>query len=58
MLLEHGLAKVDSLGLQSVLSSAPESEKLYERYGYRVIHEMMINLEAYEGGENMHGKTE
>lgn len=57
MLLEHGLAKVDSLGLQSILMSTPEAEKLYEKYDFKLIHEMEFNLWEYKGGEGMQGKT-
>lgn len=49
LLLEHGLEKVDRLGLPAFIHAGVQAKALYERYGFESVGEMPCNALDYGG---------
>lgn len=53
MLIKWGLAEADRLGLPSFLESSPAGRPLYEKYGFRTIATLKVDLSPWGGPANV-----
>ena len=51
MLLQSGLGKVDAENAKAWLEATPQGQSLYAKYGWRVVDEIVFDLEKYGCGE-------
>lgn len=50
MLLQWGVNEADRLGIPSYLEATREAHRLYERYGFREVERLAIDLSKWESG--------
>ncbi|KAI9690732.1 MAG: hypothetical protein M1820_009863 [Bogoriella megaspora] len=50
-LMSWGIAQTDKLGLESYLEATPEGRKLYQRFGYRPVAEIDLDINDHGRGE-------
>lgn len=51
MLLQSGLEKIDAKGAKTWLEATPQGQSVYAKFGWRVIDEIVFDLEKYGCGE-------
>ena len=51
MLLRSGLEKIDAESAKAWLEATPQGRTLYEKFGWKVVDEMMFDLQNYGCGE-------
>ena len=53
MLLQWGLAEADRLGLPAYLESTAEGRPLYERFGWRQVHNFVVDFSKWGGPDDV-----
>ncbi len=48
MLIKHGLNVVDTVGARAELEATPQGKPVYERYGFREIDQIVLQLKDYD----------
>ena len=51
MLLQSGLDKIDAEGAKAWLEATPQGQSLYAKFGWKVVDEMVFDLEKYGCGK-------
>ena len=51
MLLRSGLEKIDAECAKAWLEATPQGQTLYAKFGWKVVDEMVFDLEKYGCGE-------